>query len=135
LPAPDVQHEGFNPVCGDEIRLSLEMEDGKVRNVQVKSRGCAISVASGSMLAEILPGLGREEIERISEAFRRMLHGEDPPRDLDMGDLEALKGVAKFTVRVKCAMLPWMTLREALRAYTEGGKAPEKTTTTEERPG
>lgn len=124
LPAPDVQQEGFNPICGDEVRVALEMDDCSVRNCEVRCRGCAISVASGSMLAELLPGRSCEECEQLGEAFRAMLHGEDPPPDLDLGDLEALHGVAKFPVRIKCAMLPWMTLREALRSYS--GKRCEK---------
>jgi nitrogen fixation NifU-like protein len=134
LPSPDVQHDGFNPICGDEVHVALEMDDGRVRSVQIKSRGCAISVASGSMLAEILPGMTREQIERLSEVFRRMIHGEDPPADLELGDLEALHGVAKFPVRVKCALLPWMTLKEALRAFVNGRTAPAKSTSTEEPP-
>lgn len=117
LPAPDVQQEGFNPVCGDEVHVALEMENGTIRNIQVRSRGCAISVASGSMLAELLPGRSCQECERLSEAFRSMLHGEDLPKEIELGDLEALHGVAKFPVRIKCAMLPWTTLKAALRSY------------------
>jgi nitrogen fixation protein NifU and related proteins len=117
LPAPDVRQEGFNPICGDEVHVAIEMDNGSIRGCQVCSRGCAISVASGSMLAELLPGRSCEDCERLSEAFRAMLHGEAPPKDLDMGDLEALHGVAKFPVRIKCAMLPWTTLKAALRAY------------------
>jgi nitrogen fixation NifU-like protein len=132
LPSPDVQHDGFNPVCGDEVHVALDMDDGRVRSVQIRSRGCAISVASGSMLAEILPGMTREQVERLSEVFRRMIHGEDPPADLELGDLEALHGVAKFPVRVKCALLPWLTLKEALRAWGDGQDAPSKATSTEE---
>ena len=132
LGAPDVQQDGFNPICGDEVHVALDMDDGRVRDVQIRCRGCAISVASGSMLAEILPGMSREEIDRATEGFREMIHGAEPPRDLDFGDLEALRGVAKVPVRVKCALLPWMTLREALRAWTEGRSAPERATSTEE---
>ena len=132
IAAPDVQHDGFNPVCGDEVHLALEMDDGRVRQVEIKSRGCAISVASGSMLAEILPGMTGEEIERMAEVFRRLIHGEEPPAGMDLGDLEALKGVAKFPVRVKCALLPWMTLKEALKAWTEGRGEVDRSTTTEE---
>jgi nitrogen fixation NifU-like protein len=84
------------------------------------------------MLAEILPGMTREQVERLSEVFRRMIHGEDPPADLELGDLEALHGVAKFPVRVKCALLPWLTLKEALRAWGDGQDAPSKATSTEE---
>jgi nitrogen fixation NifU-like protein len=57
-----VQQDGFNPICGDEVHVALDMDDGRIRNVQIKCRGCAISVASGSMLAEILPGMTREQI-------------------------------------------------------------------------
>ncbi len=128
LSSPDVQHDGFNPICGDEVHVALEMDDGRVRGVQIRSRGCAISVASGSMLAEILPGMTREAIERLSEVFRRMIHGEDPPPDLEMGDLEALHGVAKFPVRVKCALLPWVTLLDAVLAREEGRTPPVATT-------
>jgi len=132
LGAPDVRHEGFNPVCGDEVEISIEMDGERIRGVQIKSRGCAISVASGSMMAEILPGMSRGEIEQTSEVFRKMIHGEEPPAHLDLGDLDALRGVAKFPVRVKCALLPWMTLKEALRAYEEGRSDLERATTTEE---
>lgn len=130
--APDVEHEGYNPVCGDEVHLALAMDGAEVRDIQLKCRGCAISVASASMLAEILPGKTREEVERLAEIFRRMIHGEAPPEGVDLGDLEALRGVAKFPVRVKCALLPWMTLREALRAWSEGRETAAKPTTTEE---
>jgi nitrogen fixation NifU-like protein len=68
----------------------------------------------------------------MTEVFRRMIHGEDPPDDLEMGDLSALHGVAKFPVRVKCALLPWMTLKEALTAWGDGRPAPARATSTEE---
>jgi nitrogen fixation NifU-like protein len=132
LPSPDIKHEGFNPVCGDEVQLALDMNDSEVRGAQICTRGCAISVASGSMLAELLPGMSIEEIDEMMEIFRSMLQGTSPPEDLDLGDLEAMRGVSKFPVRVKCALLPWMTLREALRAYAEGRETPSKVTSTEE---
>lgn len=123
VPSPDVEREGFNPICGDEVKLALELDDGHVRQAQVRCRGCAISVASASMMAELLPGLSEDEINDRIEIFRRILHGEMPPEGLDLGDLEALRGVANFPVRVKCALLPWMTLKEALkeRAARDGG--------------
>jgi len=136
LPAPDVQRRGFNPVCGDEVLVALAMDGDVVREVQVKSRGCAISVASGSMLADLLPGRTRGEAERLIEAFRALLRGEEPAGDLDLGDLDALRGVARFPVRIKCAMLPWMTLRESLRARERGGEdAQDAAATTEEARG
>lgn len=130
---PSVQREGYNPICGDEVKIALEMDDGHVRCAQVCSRGCAISVASGSMMAEILPGLSREEIANRIEIFRKILHGEAPPSDLELGDLEALRGVASFPVRVKCALLPWMTLSEALRAMSESRDAAAADVTSTER--
>jgi nitrogen fixation protein NifU and related proteins len=126
--SPDVEREGYNPICGDEVKLSLEMDDSRVRQAQVRCRGCAISVASASMMAEILPGLSSEEIGDRIEIFRRILHGEAPPAGLDLGDLEALRGVASFPVRVKCALLPWMTLKEALKeraGSADGRNAPD----------
>ena len=74
--APDVEREGFNPICGDEVKLALELDDDHVRQAQVRCRGCAISVASASMMAELLPGLSRDEINDRIEIFRRILHGE-----------------------------------------------------------
>lgn len=132
LTTPDLRHEGFNPVCGDETQLALEMTDGQVKNVQIKTRGCAISVASGSMLAELLPGMTIKQIEELTEQFREMLQNGVVADESDLGDLETLQGVSKFPVRVKCAMLAWMTLREALRAWREDETAPEQATSTEE---
>jgi nitrogen fixation NifU-like protein len=108
------------------------MDGSEVRDAQLCTRGCAISVASGSMLAELLPRMSIEQIEKMMEVFRSMLQGAAPPEGLDLGDLEALHGVSKFPVRVKCALLPWMTLKEALRAYLERREAPSEVTSTEE---
>jgi nitrogen fixation NifU-like protein len=132
---PDVRQEGFNPVCGDEVVVALSLDGGEIREAQVKSRGCAISVASGSMMAEMLPGRTREEIERVSEAFRMMLHGAEVPPDLDVGDLDALRGVSRFPVRIKCAMLPWMTLQQALESHVRRRLEGDSAATTEEANG
>lgn len=129
---PDVRQEGYNPVCGDEVVVALALDGCEIRNAQVKCRGCAISVASGSMMAEMMPGRAREEIEQVGEAFRMMLHGAEPPPGLDIGDLEALRGVSRFPVRIKCAMLPWMTLRQALEAHERGTREGGPAATTEE---
>ncbi len=132
LDSADVHHAGFNPVCGDEVNLALEIRDGTIENAQICTRGCAISVASGSMLAELLPGLTEDEVEAWAKRFRAMLHGEANPDGVDLGDLEALRGVASFPVRIKCALLPWMTLAEAIRAWREGNGTPREVTSTEE---
>jgi nitrogen fixation NifU-like protein len=131
IPDPDVTNEGVNPLCGDEVSLALKFDGGSISKVHVHGRGCSISVASGSMLAELLAGMPRAGAERTAEAFRKMMHGEDPPAGTDMGDLEALKGVKNFPVRIKCAMLPWTTFMDALRAYDKGHPKAESPTTTE----
>ena len=122
----NVQAEGFNPVCGDVCDLALRVEDGKVAAVHVGGAGCSISVASGSILAELLSGRTVEEAGRLVGAMRGMMHGEDPPADLEIGDLEVMAGIKNFPVRVKCALLPWTTLESGLRGEssvsTEGTK-------------
>jgi nitrogen fixation NifU-like protein len=114
IASPDTRAEGQNPLCGDEVTLALKFEGERIKEVAVQGRGCSISVASGSMLAELLPGKTREEAQRILEAFKALMHGRPAPEGLDLGDLDALEGVKKFPVRVKCALLAWTTLEDAL---------------------
>lgn len=127
----DVASDGQNPSCGDEIALQVAMDDGTVKDVHVDCRGCAISVASGSMLAEYTKGKSLAEVRQIAEAVKKMLKGEEFEIPEELGDLDALKGVRKFPVRVKCALLAWMTLVEGLKNY-ENGKGGEKATVTTE---
>jgi nitrogen fixation protein NifU and related proteins len=130
---PDVENHGLNPVCGDECRVAIKLKDGRIADAAVVSRGCAISVASGSILAELLVGKSPQEVEDLVEAFRRILHGEKPPADVDLGDLEALSGVKELPVRVKCALLAWHTLSDALkkRSARNGGGEPAEPSSTE----
>jgi nitrogen fixation NifU-like protein len=129
-PRVDAHAHGLNPVCGDEVHLNLSLDGDRVTGVQVQGHGCAICTASGSMMAELVPGRSGAEADALAEAFRTVMHGKGAPPDMDLGDLEALEGVKKFPVRVKCALLPWVTLIDALRAWREG--AAEATTTTED---
>jgi nitrogen fixation NifU-like protein len=129
----DLKRDGYNPVCGDHITMSVKLTDNAVEDVAVHCKGCVISVASASMLAELLPGKSREEALRLAEAFKRMMHGQPPPPGLDIGDLDALEGVKNFPVRVKCALLAWMTLIDALQEAEKDPTAPGVTTTTEEK--
>lgn len=115
-----LQVEGFNPACGDQLKLAVDLEGETVRDIQVDSRGCSISVASGSMMADLVRGRTRAEVERLFEAFRGMMQGQPPDPAVDLGDLEALEGVRKFPVRVKCALLAWTTLHEALEQARGG---------------
>lgn len=109
----DVTREGANPLCGDEIRVSLRVRDGIVEDVRFEGKGCSISQASASMMTELVKGKPVEEAERMIATFKAMMHGE-VPADTSLGDLEALQGVRKFPVRVKCATLSWVTLEMAL---------------------
>jgi nitrogen fixation NifU-like protein len=110
----NVHGEGLNPVCGDECQIEARLADGKVEALQVAGRGCSISVASGSILAQLATGRTVAEVERLIEIFRLMMHGEPPPEDVDLGDLEVLAGIKDYPVRVKCALLAWKTLAGGL---------------------
>jgi nitrogen fixation protein NifU and related proteins len=116
LEDPDVSVEGVNPLCGDEMLLTLQVEDGRVTRLRLKSKGCSISRASGSMMAEAVEGKTLEEIETLTEAFKEMMIGQSNAEDLpdELEDLEALEGVKKYPVRIKCALLAWNTLLEGL---------------------
>lgn len=112
----DLSRKGHNPLCGDKITLSVKMAGDTIEDVEVHCKGCAISVASSSMLAELLPGKSRKEALALAEAFKKMMHGAPAPKNMDIGDLDALEGVRDFPVRVKCALLAWMTIIDALHA-------------------
>ncbi|MFO7654172.1 MAG: SUF system NifU family Fe-S cluster assembly protein [Candidatus Krumholzibacteriia bacterium] len=120
LEAPDVEASGVNPACGDEVKLQMAFDGDRIAGVGVLSRGCAISTSSGSMLAELVEGMTVAEAEQAAAAFRKVLHGDEFPTEVDLGDLEALAGVQKFPVRIKCALLPWVTLLDALLAKKQG---------------
>ncbi len=114
LADPDVREEGFNPLCGDELTLELKVAGGRIEDVSIRGRGCSISIASGSLLAEQLRGRPLAEARRMIAAFRAIVQGESPPENVELGDLEVLEGVRKFPVRIKCALLPFTTLEQAL---------------------
>ncbi len=122
LERADVTEEGYNPLCGDEVTLELAVADGAVRGVSVRSRGCSISVASGSLLAEQLRGKSLDEARRVLAGFKAMLQDEGPPDEDLLGDLAVLEGVKKFPVRIKCALLPWTTLEQALAKAERTGR-------------
>jgi nitrogen fixation protein NifU and related proteins len=109
----DIVREGANPLCGDELRLSLIVRDGIVRDIRFEGKGCSISQASASMMTDRVKGQPVAEAQRLIAVFKAMMRGGTPDPD-DLGDLEALQGVRKFPVRVKCATLGWVTLEEAL---------------------
>ncbi len=121
LARDDVKVEGFNPLCGDEVDVAVQMENGLISGVQILGRGCAISVASGSILHDLIEGETPDEARRVLSAVREVMHGGEmpDPDSIDLGDFDALEGVKRFPVRIKCALLPWTTLEQALRQFDE----------------
>jgi nitrogen fixation NifU-like protein len=117
LEEPSLSGEGDNPLCGDEVKLDVAIQDGQVVGVRFLGRGCSISQASASMLTQAIMGLSLEEVEALFESFKGMMYGSDQVDAESLGDLEALQGVRKFPVRVKCATLAWNVLQEALDQY------------------
>ena len=114
---PDVEVEAHNPLCGDELVMHLDIADGRIRGMHIEPRGCSISVASASMLAQQLEGASLEDALKLKRTFQSVMQGAEWPEGFDPGDLEALEGVKKFPVRIKCALLAWMTLEQALAEY------------------
>ncbi len=121
LPSPDVTAEGYNPVCGDEVEMQLDFDGDRLTDLAINGRGCSISQASGSMMSELVAGKSIGEIRRLSDEFKQMLTDDGAPVPKDLGDLEALQGVAKFAVRVKCATLAWHTLEDGIQQLERGG--------------
>ena len=112
-----------NPSCGDEVTLQLRVEGYRVTDARFVGHGCSISQASISMMTGLLKDKTRTEAASLIERFTRMMHGDaDAARDRALGDLRALAGVSKFPVRVKCALLGWNALEEALKQGEGGSK-------------
>ena len=103
-----------NPLCGDEITIHAHLSDGRVAEISFEGQGCSISQASASMLTEAVSGKSLEEAEGVAQRFRGMMEGKVEPDEESFGDLIALKGVVKYPVRIKCAVLAWDVFQEAL---------------------
>ncbi len=124
LSPPAHRCEGFNPLCGDEVVVYLHVVDDKVEDIKIGGQGCSISQSSASMMTAAVKGKTVEETAAFIKQFKSMMavHGDSleadetlqAPQDMKLGDLEALKGVVKFPVRIKCATLSWNTLDQAL---------------------
>lgn len=112
----DKAAEGNNPLCGDQLKVFLEMEDDKVADVAFVGSGCAISKASASMMTQAVKGKTREEAEILFDEFHRMVLGEldEESEDNHLGKLKIFAGVREFPARVKCASLSWHTMKAAL---------------------
>jgi nitrogen fixation protein NifU and related proteins len=122
----DVHVHHSNPLCGDELDLRIRVDASdpdqpRLDAVAYDGDGCSISMASASVMSEAVKGRGLADADDLAEAFRLMLHGEGIKREDDLLDGVAFQGVAKFPVRVKCALLGWMALKDALSTYADGG--------------
>jgi len=127
---PATRVEGFNPLCGDEIVVYLDVVDGRVADVKIAGQGCSISQSSASMMSASIKGKSVEEARALISAFKSLMSvheraldkdsgsdnepATDPEPEVKLGDLEALQGVVKFPVRIKCATLSWNTLAQGL---------------------
>ena len=105
--------EGYNPLCGDRVRVMVKVEDGVVADVSFQGIGCAISKASASMMTEAVRGLPVVEAEKLFETFHRDVTGTDRTEELPKR-LKVLRGVSAFPMRVKCATLAWHAMKQAL---------------------
>ena len=122
LEAPTAHADGNNPLCGDEVHLDLIVADGVITDIAVTGQGCSISQSSASMMSDAVKGRTLADVNDLTAKFKAMMDidangesGIDPDRPgAILGDLEALQGVRKFPVRIKCANLAWTTLEEAL---------------------
>ncbi len=128
LPVPPAHRsEGFNPLCGDEVQVYLDVDGDQVADVRVTGQGCSISQSSASMMSQAVKGKSLDEVRQLVRAFKAMMSIHEHELDGDdedaaeaelakvkLGDLEALRGVVKFPVRIKCATLAWNTLTQGL---------------------
>jgi nitrogen fixation NifU-like protein len=104
-----------NPTCGDSLRLQLQVEDGIVKDAKFEGEGCSISLASASMMTQIVKGKSVDEALQLANIFSEMVQGKDYDTDtFDLGDIEALSGVSKFPARIKCATLAWKALEKGV---------------------
>ncbi|HTL13204.1 MAG TPA: SUF system NifU family Fe-S cluster assembly protein [Bdellovibrionota bacterium] len=114
LAGSNVTQEGYNPLCGDRVVLELDVEGGKLKGCGFQGEGCAICMASASLMTEEVKGYTVPEALAAVQDFRDLMMGKREPDESGDREVEALAGVRRFPVRIKCALLPWTTLREAL---------------------
>jgi nitrogen fixation protein NifU and related proteins len=126
LPNPTLANRGHNPLCGDEIELSvgIDEQDDRIRDITFTGRGCSISQASASMMTEVIKSKTLAEAEASVQRFTQQMADRDvEPKELEE-ELDALQGVKKYPARVKCALLPWTTLRETVDLYRHRESSP-----------
>jgi nitrogen fixation NifU-like protein len=118
LPGADRSAEGSNPLCGDELTVRLRLRDRRIDEIAFQGAGCAVSMASASMMTVAVKGRLPAEIESLAALVQKLVSGDSAPAER-LGDLAALSGVAQFPARVKCALLAWRALEAALANTAE----------------
>lgn len=103
-----------NPTCGDRIQLTMKVEDGIVTDAKFEGEGCSISMSSASMMTQAIKGRNIKDALKLSKIFSDMMQGKDYDDSIDLGDIEALQGVAKFPARIKCATLAWKAMEKGI---------------------
>jgi nitrogen fixation NifU-like protein len=118
--AAERREEGYNPLCGDRISIGLIFSNGSLQSCTFEGEGCSICMASASIMSEMVKGQPLEKVSGLIEGFRAKMQGETEPAGLpgeESGeDIVALYGIKRFPVRIKCALLPWTTLKKGLEA-------------------
>ncbi len=122
LDAPSIAVDHNNPLCGDQVHLEVLIEGDRLADLRYTGDGCSISQASASMMSEVVIGESTGEALALVEHFRQVMHGSEEPDEDRLGDAVALGGVAKFPARVKCALLSWMALKDAIDTYRGGAR-------------
>jgi nitrogen fixation protein NifU and related proteins len=119
LPNANAHADGMNPLCGDQITVSAVVDNGVIRDIKFDGHGCAISQSSASMMTDAIKGKNISDALKVSQAFKKIfgIEGEASidTSSVEIGDMEALEGVKKYPVRIKCAVLSWNTFLEALK--------------------
>ncbi|HVF07293.1 MAG TPA: SUF system NifU family Fe-S cluster assembly protein [Actinomycetota bacterium] len=128
LPGAELQCHANNPLCGDEITVFAHVDDGSVAEVTFQGAGCSISQSSASMMTEAVTGTSVDAATALAGAFRGMMAGDVEPDEDSFGDLVALKGVVQYPIRIKCAVLAWDVLQDALEGAGNATGAQSHTT-------
>lgn len=114
LPSPTHQSRGHNPQCGDDLTVELEVDDGRIRDIRFHGHGCAICIASASMMSEAVQGQSIGRARQLQARFRAVLTGQLEPSAAQLGKLISLADVRRYPGRIKCALLGWHALAHAL---------------------
>lgn len=114
LEDPTLQADGHNPLCGDKLRIALNVADGVVTDIRFEGSGCAISKASASLMTEGIKGKTLDEAKALFELFHQLVTDQEAPPSANLGKLTVFAGVRDYPARVKCAILAWHTLLAAV---------------------